>query len=56
MAGVEIPDGATLMVMLASANHDPAVHRRADTFDLTRATGRHVAFGHGPHACDGAQL
>ncbi|WP_344659589.1 cytochrome P450 [Catenulispora subtropica] len=56
LAGVEIPAGATLMVMLASANHDPAVHERADEFDITRAGGGQLSFGHGPHACVGAQL
>ena len=60
LAGVEIPAGATLLVALASANRDPDAHDQPDTFDLTRppneATTRHVSFGHGPHACVGAQL
>ena len=61
LAGVEIPAGATLLVALASANRDPGVHDRADTFDITRPAGAgaaagHLSFGHGPHACVGAQL
>jgi len=59
LAGVEIPAGATLLVALASANRDAEVHDQPDTFDITRPTGataRHLSFGHGPHACVGAQL
>ena len=61
LAGVEIPAGATLLVALASANRDAEVHDRPDTFDITRPIGtaaatRHLSFGHGPHACVGAQL
>ena len=60
LAGVEIPAGATLLVALASANRDPAAHDRPDTFDITRPAGTagagHLSFGHGPHACVGAQL
>lgn len=60
VAGVEIPAGATLLVALASANRDGDVHERPDVFDITRPIGatatRHVSFGHGPHACVGAQL
>jgi cytochrome P450 len=59
LSGVEIPAGATLLVALASANRDPDVHDRPDTFDITRPAGAaagHSSFGHGPHACVGAHL
>ena len=62
VGGAEIPAGATVLVALASANRDPAVHDRPDAFDITRpaapgaATAKHLSFGHGPHACVGAQL
>jgi cytochrome P450 len=61
LAGVEIPAGATLLVALASANRDRHVHDRPDVFDIDRPAGadaaaKHVSFGHGPHACVGAQL
>ncbi|NUP51021.1 MAG: cytochrome P450 [Catenulispora sp.] len=57
LGGVEIPAGATVLVALASANRDPAVHDRPDEFDITRpVSGRQLSFGHGPHACVGAQL
>ena len=57
LSGVEIPAGATVLVALASANRDPAVNDRPDKFDITRAApGRQLSFGHGPHACVGAQL
>jgi cytochrome P450 len=33
----------------ASANRDEAEFLAPDTFDLTRESSRHVAFGVGPH-------
>ena len=55
--GVEIPSGALVAVMLASANQDPEAFADARTFDIRRADGRgHIAFGHGAHRCVGAPL
>ncbi|MFJ8106270.1 cytochrome P450 [Streptomyces sp. NPDC096132] len=56
LAGTELPAGASLFVAFGGANRDAARHPRADEFDITRPPGRHLAFGHGPHACPGAQL
>lgn len=54
--GVEVPKGDTLMMLLASAHRDPSVAERPDEFDPSRASIRHLAFGHGPHFCLGAPL
>lgn len=56
LAGAELPAGATVMVAFGSANRDEAMFDRPDAFDITREPARHMAFGHGVHACPGAQL
>ncbi|MCW2686719.1 MAG: cytochrome [Mycobacterium sp.] len=53
---VTVPKGDTMMLLLAAAQHDPAVFDRPDTFDPDRESIRHLAFGHGPHFCLGAPL
>jgi len=55
-AGAEIPAGASVMVSLAAANHDPAAFTHSHRFDGRRSSHRHLAFGHGPHHCLGARL
>ena len=55
--GVAIPRGETVLVGLASANHDPARFAHPDEFDITREdANRHIAFGKGIHVCLGAPL
>lgn len=56
VAGVRIPRGSTLTLLLASANLDEAAFPRADRLDITRSPNRHVAFGFGAHYCLGAPL
>jgi len=41
---------------IASANRDPEVFARPETFDITRDPNPHVAFGSGVHHCLGATL
>ena len=55
LAGTELPAGSSLFVAFGAANRDAARHPRPEEFDITRPPGRHLAFGHGPHACPGAQ-
>ena len=43
-----------IFLMFGSANRDEAVFERADEFDVTRDTGKSIAFGAGPHFCAGA--
>lgn len=55
--GTSIPAGATVLLLIAAANRDPAQFPDPDRFDLERANaGSHVAFGQGPHTCIGAAL
>ncbi len=54
--GVEIPQGATVLPAILSANRDERVFKQADQLDITRTPNRHLAFGHGIHYCLGAPL
>lgn len=51
-----VPAGASVLVSLAGANHDPAVYEDPEGFDPERDGPRHLAFGHGIHVCVGARL
>ena len=53
---VVIPAFAQVIVSLAAANRDPARYRNAESFDIHRTDGGHLAFGHGIHFCLGAPL
>jgi cytochrome P450 len=57
VAGVDIPKGSLVMVMVGAANRDPRVFANADRFDARRPNvRRNIAFGHGEHFCPGASL
>ncbi|HKH78162.1 MAG TPA: cytochrome P450 [Rubrobacteraceae bacterium] len=57
IAGVEVPEGARLMLLLASANRDEGVFEDPDAFDIRRENAnKHLAFSHGIHFCLGAPL
>ncbi|MET9023682.1 cytochrome P450 [Actinopolymorpha sp. NPDC004070] len=56
MGDVEIPRGETLLVALASANHDERRFPDAGQLDITRRRSGHLGFGHGVHYCMGAPL
>jgi cytochrome P450 len=56
LGGVPLPRGSMVMVLLASANHDPARFAEPERFDAARASGAGYTFGHGPHYCLGAAL
>ncbi len=56
LGGVRIRRGEKVVVYHASANRDETVFPDPDRFDITRAPGPHVSFGHGPHLCLGAHL
>ncbi|WP_061026334.1 cytochrome P450 [Bradyrhizobium sp. CCH5-F6] len=54
--GILLKKGDRVMVMLAAANMDPAVHDRPEILDLERKPNRHLSFGTGIHFCLGHQL
>ncbi|UMP03341.1 cytochrome P450 [Amycolatopsis sp. EV170708-02-1] len=56
IGGHRIPGGSLVICSLPAANRDPALIDDPETFDITRGTTGHVAFGHGPHHCLGAPL
>ena len=57
LGGKRIPKGDSVLCLLGSANHDPAVYPdRPDRLDITRANVRPLSFGGGIHFCLGAQL
>jgi cytochrome P450 len=56
VAGTSIPQGATVLPLLGSANRDETVFADPDRFDPGRDASEHLAFGHGVHHCLGAAL
>lgn len=56
LEGGTIPAGATVFLLLASANRDDRTFPNPDRFDVTRNPQDHVAFGYGIHYCLGAPL
>jgi len=56
LAGVAIPKGKMVMVLLGSANRDEDWLPGASTLDVTRELKGHIGFGFGVHFCLGASL
>lgn len=56
IAGVDVPAGDVMTLLLAAAHRDPAEFERPDDFDPDRGTLRHLGFGRGAHYCLGAPL
>ena len=56
VAGVQIPEGARVLVIYASANRDEREWDNPKTFDIRRDANRHLGFGQGAHACAGQSL
>ncbi|MDQ1033380.1 cytochrome P450 [Streptomyces umbrinus] len=54
IAGVALPAGSRVALVIASGNRDESVFERADEFDIDRPHRPHLAFGGGPHFCMGA--
>jgi cytochrome P450 len=56
IGGIRMPQGQSVICLLGSANHDPAVYEDPDRLDVKRADVRPMSFGGGIHYCLGAQL
>lgn len=56
LGGETIPRGATVVVSMLAANHDPRHFANPGTLDVHRRARGHLSFGHGVHQCLGQQL
>ena len=57
IAGVPVPEGGKVLVMLGSGNRDPDMFENPEEFDPARKNAkRHLGLGHGAHFCMGAPL
>ncbi len=56
LAGVEIGEGASVALVIGSANRDGDQFADPDGLDIGRTPNRHLAFGRGIHFCLGAPL
>jgi cytochrome P450 len=56
VGGITLEAGEFSLVLIGSANRDPAVFERPDDLDLGRAENPHLGFGFGLHHCLGAPL
>jgi cytochrome P450 len=56
VAGVRIPKGAMMVLLLAAGNRDPKRYFDSDRFYPDRKTKQSLGFGVGVHACLGAWL
>ncbi|GAB2527008.1 cytochrome P450 [Nocardia heshunensis] len=55
--GRTIPQGSKVLLLIGSANRDPAVFHDADRYDIQRGDkGGLISFGRGVHFCLGAHL
>lgn len=54
--GVDIPAGATILLLLGAANRDPRRYRQHDALDVDGDASGQLAFGSGIHVCLGAPL
>lgn len=51
-----IPKGEVVTACIGAANHDPAIFKNPEVFDIERSPNKHLGFGSGIHACLGAPL
>ena len=56
VCGVDIPEGAAVLINMGSANHDETRWPDPETFDIHRDQRVHIAFASGPHMCLGMHL
>ena len=56
IGGVDVRKDDRVMLLMASANRDPAQFADPERLDIARNPNPHLAFGHGIHFCLGAPL
>jgi cytochrome P450 len=56
LSGKELQVGSFITLGIGAANRDPRQFPHAERFDVARKPNRHVAFGHGDHACAGMNV
>jgi cytochrome P450 len=56
IGGIDLPAGRILVLLIASANRDPAVFAEPERLRFGRSPNPHLAFGGGAHFCIGAAL
>jgi cytochrome P450 len=56
VAGVSMPAGVPVLILLTAANRDPAHFPDPDRFDIARTGSTPLSFAAGPHHCLGAAL
>lgn len=56
VAGVDLPKGAVVRLLLSAANRDSRKFAEGETFDIDRDSSGHLGFGNGMHKCLGAPL
>jgi cytochrome P450/NAD(P)H-flavin reductase/ferredoxin len=56
VAGVDLPKGAVVRLLLSAANRDSRKFADGETFDIDRDFSGHLGFGNGMHKCLGAPL
>jgi len=56
IGGKTLAAGTSITIAIGGANRDPDQFPDADRFDVARKPNRHVAFGHGDHACSGMNV
>ena len=54
--GVLVPAGHRVHMCLGAANHDPAVFKNPEQYDIFRDKSHQMGFGFGPHRCLGMDV
>jgi len=54
--GIVVPEGVRVQMCLGAANHDPAVFKNPEAYDIYRDKTHQMGFGFGPHRCLGMDV